>query len=205
MVSNPDFVYLQHASAVIPLPRKGTSLRIFGSPYSPDRGRQNWAFQYDENAADSIWEAVPEGIDVLVSHAPPRGFLDSSRHWEEGGCPALTPVLSRSKPLLHVFGHCHEGRGAIIVEHTDNGSPTTSMTWDDPGLNGKKQSLLNLTSKRFGLHSGKQTALVNASIMAMSYNQGSKAFNKPIVVEIEIPLRDVTASGKAEAAGLERG
>ncbi|KAF2172442.1 hypothetical protein M409DRAFT_50141 [Zasmidium cellare ATCC 36951] len=205
VVANDNFVYLQHASAVIPLPSKSTHLRIFGSPYSPDRGRQNWAFQYEENAAESIWNAVPEEVDILVTHTPPRGLLDASKHWEEGGCPALKSALLRVRPLVHVFGHCHEGRGATVVQHINRSdNPTPSITWDDPGSQSNKQSLLNLSRKGLDLRSGEQTALVNASIMATSFHRGSKAFNKPVVVDIEIPLRDArTASGNAEAAGVE--
>ncbi|KAK4507899.1 hypothetical protein PRZ48_001634 [Zasmidium cellare] len=204
VVSNDNFVYLQHASAVIPLPSKGTHLRVFGSPYSPDRGRQNWAFQYEENAAESIWGAVPDGIDLLVTHTPPKGCLDASKHWEEGGCPALKAALSRIRPLVHVFGHCHEGRGAQVVQHiTHSDNPTPSITWDDPGAQSNKQSLLNLTGKGIGLRSREQSAMVNASISATSFHRGAKAFNKPIVVDVEIPLRGATASGNAEAGGGE--
>lgn len=204
MAANDNFIYLQHASAVIQLPGKGISLRVFGSPYSPDRGRQNWAFQYEEKVAESIWSALPEDVDILVTHTPPKGCLDASKHWEEGGCPALKTALSRSRPLVHVFGHCHEGRGAMIVQHsTHSDKPTTSITWDDPGAQNNKQSLLNLTRKGLDLRSGDQTALANASIMATSFHRGSKAFNKPIVVDVEIPLRDAPASGNAEAAGVE--
>lgn len=79
------------------------------------------------------------------------------------------------------------------------------MTWDDPGAQTKKQSLLDLSRKGLDLRSGGQTAVVNASIMAMSYQRGSKAFNKPIVVDVEIPLRNVPANGVAEAAAVECG
>lgn len=210
VVTNSDnnIVYLQHTDAVIQLPGKGISLRVFGSPYSPDRGRQNWAFQYDEKVAESTWRAVPKGVDVLVTHTPPKGCLDASKHWEEGGCPALRTALSRIRPLVHVFGHCHEGRGAMVVQHNDNTThsdkPSTSITWDDPGAQSNKQSLLNLTRKGLDLRSGEQTALVNASVMATSFHRGAKAFNKLVVVDVEIPLSDATAkNGNAEANGVE--
>ncbi|RMX74721.1 hypothetical protein D0869_12313 [Hortaea werneckii] len=44
LTGNDAFIYLQHTSQTIEIPEKGISLKVFGSPFSPDRGRQNWAF-----------------------------------------------------------------------------------------------------------------------------------------------------------------
>ena len=38
------------------------------------------------------------------------------------------------------------------------------------------------------MRSGEETAAVNASIMAKSYGRGAKAFNKPVVVDVELPV-----------------
>ncbi|GAB1743742.1 hypothetical protein NU219Hw_g664t1 [Hortaea werneckii] len=62
---NDAFVYLQHTSQVINIPEKRIALKIFGSPYSPDRGRQNWAFQYDVEAeATGFWSGIPGDTDI---------------------------------------------------------------------------------------------------------------------------------------------
>ncbi|KAI7289931.1 hypothetical protein KC340_g17561, partial [Hortaea werneckii] len=91
LTANDAFIYLQHTSQVIDIPEKAISLKIFGSPYSPDRGRQNWAFQYDEGlteeaAAGGIWSGIPDDTDIVVSHTPAKGVCDASQHWIEGGC-----------------------------------------------------------------------------------------------------------------------
>ncbi|KAI7364310.1 hypothetical protein KC354_g5793 [Hortaea werneckii] len=104
VVENDDaFTYLQHTSQVIPIPERNLSLKIFGSPYSPDRGRQNWAFQYDvETEAAGIWSGIPDDTDIVVSHTPAKGVCDASQHWTEGGCRGLLGEgLGRVKPLLH--------------------------------------------------------------------------------------------------------
>lgn len=91
-----------------------------------------------------------------------------------------------------------------MQHNTHSDKPPTSITWDDPGAQSNKQSLLNLTCKGLDLRSDEQTALVNASVMATSFHRGSKAFNKPIVVDVEIPLRHAPAkNGNAEAVGAE--
>jgi Icc-related predicted phosphoesterase len=55
--------------------------------------------------------AIPTGSDVVVSHCPPAGILDGGM-----GCPVLRREVLAAKPLLHVFGHVHAGRGHITVE-----------------------------------------------------------------------------------------
>jgi len=61
--------------------------------------------------------------------------------------------------------------------------------WQDPGAGSKKQSLLDLTRPvAYGDSESQITAVVNASIMARSWGRGSTAFNKPIVVDLVLPM-----------------
>lgn len=199
MESHTDIVYLQHSDAVITVPGTSESIRVFGSPCTPRRpGKKGWAFQYDEDQADAMWDSVPEDVDVLITHTPPAGYCDRSRHWEEGGCRALTAALSRIKPLLHVCGHCHEGRGALVLSWENNarGVPAVARTWQDTGANSKKQSLFDLSGKSAStpaLLPNKETAVINASIMAESFRRGKqKDFHKPIVIDMRFPPRGNT-------------
>nr|OQO22482.1 hypothetical protein B0A51_10114 [Rachicladosporium sp. CCFEE 5018] len=183
--------YLEHESAEVEV--KGVKLRVFGSPYSPDRGGQNWALQYLPEEAEELWSAVPDDVDMLITHTPSSLGLDESKHWTQGGCEVLARRVREIRPRLHVFGHCHEGRGAEVVhweESAEDGDHRRTK-WRDPGAGNKKQSLFDLTGTRGGhsLTAGADTALVNASIMARSWGQGGKAFNKPIVVDIDIPSK----------------
>lgn len=61
-------------------------------------------------------------------------------------------------------------------------APDTQIgtTWSDPGSGNKKKSLLKVSA----LVPRKTTAVVNASIMAISHGRGAKKFNKPIVVDL---------------------
>lgn len=70
---------------MIGIPEKNVILRVFGSPYSPDRGKQNWAFQYtNEKAAVAMWDVVPEDTQVLITHTPPAGICNMTSYWKEG-------------------------------------------------------------------------------------------------------------------------
>ncbi|MEZ4298758.1 MAG: hypothetical protein R3B70_27655 [Polyangiaceae bacterium] len=65
-----------------------------------------------------IWQKIPEGIDVLLTHGPPHGVLDLTSGHENAGCEDLRAALDRVRPRLHVFGHIHEGAGTQLVGRT---------------------------------------------------------------------------------------
>jgi hypothetical protein len=101
-----DIIYLQDAEATVTCAANSRQLRVYGSPRSPRHG--NWAFQYPRGSGEDVWAGtVPRGVDVLVTHGPPRGHLDLFKL----GCEHLLRELWRVRPRLHVFGHVHEGAG----------------------------------------------------------------------------------------------
>ena len=55
--------------------------------------------------------AIPEGIDVLLTHTPPQGHGDLTAIGEHVGSSALLDGDRARQPPLAVFGHIHEGRG----------------------------------------------------------------------------------------------
>lgn len=53
-----------------------------------------------------IWGGkIPDNIDILITHGPPRAHLDLLEY----GCVYLLQELWRVRPQIHVFGHIHEG------------------------------------------------------------------------------------------------
>lgn len=103
-------VYLENEAATVTCPN-GRRLRVYGSPLSPRHG--SWAFQYPR--ARDVWAQqsapVPPGVDILVTHTPPRAHLD-----RQLGCAHLLRTLWRVRPRLHVFGHVHDGAGTEWVQ-----------------------------------------------------------------------------------------
>lgn len=56
---------------------------------------------------------VPEDTDILVTHGPPKGFVD-----DDLGCADLTKqVTERIKPRLLVCGHIHSAHGETRDEN----------------------------------------------------------------------------------------
>lgn len=98
-----DITYLENEETTV-VCANGRQLRIYSSPHSVRHG--NLAFQYPRS--QDVWAgSVPDGIDVLITHGPPRAHLDLLNL----GCVHLLRGLWRVQPRLHVFGHAHEGAG----------------------------------------------------------------------------------------------
>lgn len=89
--------------------------KFWGSPWTPNFG--DWAFMYDEREAEARWAQIPGGLDMLITHGPPKGILDNcvnyeTRQLESVGCEHLHwEVTNRARPKVHVFGHIHESHG----------------------------------------------------------------------------------------------
>lgn len=105
IVEERGLTYLEDSMTTI----EGVS--FFGSPWSPTFGR--WAFmRHRGRPMKERWEAIPAGIDVLITHSPPTGIGDLTEEGDNAGCSDLLyEVSQRIKPRLHVFGHIHEGYG----------------------------------------------------------------------------------------------
>jgi len=148
--------YLQDSGVIIPAPdiRPAGHLKIWGSPWSP-KFSTGWVFNLmDAKQSKRVWDLIPTDTDILITHCPPHGTLDSMLRYEHHydaqpsqieftGCPYLLQELDRVRPRLHVFGHIHPQHGRV----------------DSAQL---------------------KTIFVNASI----YNDDSDILNQPIVIDI---------------------
>lgn len=85
-------------------------IKIYGSPWQPEF--YNWAFNLPRKGFKLAekWEAIPTDIDILITHGPPQGHLDTSGHpWNQPllGCELLRNRIDKIKPKIHIFGHIH--------------------------------------------------------------------------------------------------
>ena len=97
--------YLEDSEATI------DGARFYGSPWQPEFN--DWAFNLPrgEPLAD-VWAKIPEGLEVLITHGPPKGFGDATTYGKGEGCADLLERVRAVRPRLHVFGHIHESGGA---------------------------------------------------------------------------------------------
>jgi Icc-related predicted phosphoesterase len=68
-----------------------------------------WSFDLNEEEAAAKLEHCPEGA-VLVSHSPPKGFVDQARG-RHLGSEAVLRTIETKRPRLIVCGHIHESWG----------------------------------------------------------------------------------------------
>lgn len=103
--------YLQDEEVVI------DGVRFYGSPWTPKF--MEWAFMRHRGELKPIWDRIPDGTNVLVTHGPPMGKLDWSHYSRDhSGCIELREAVERVKPQLHCFGHIHLDRGAAFNGET---------------------------------------------------------------------------------------
>jgi Icc-related predicted phosphoesterase len=92
-------------------------IKIFGSPITPTFN--DWSFMKNRSKLYEFWEnCFPEEIDILVTHGPPYGVLDTSidknHRMEFCGDKSLYKHILRVKPKWHLFGHIHSLKNEVI-------------------------------------------------------------------------------------------
>lgn len=99
---------------------KFEGLNIWGTPWSLDFKNLNKncrAFVTFESRVEKKYKKIPQDTDIIISHGPPYGILDGVKRKcgevEHTGSYSLLSTMFRVKPKLMVFGHIHEGYGAI--------------------------------------------------------------------------------------------
>lgn len=90
------------------------SLTVYASPYTPST--DEWGFQYSQSHDFDI----PAGVDIAVTHGPPRGIMDMTAEKTRIGCPDLFRTIATAQPRIHCFGHVHNGWGAKMVAWRPN-------------------------------------------------------------------------------------
>lgn len=124
LLAEDGVVYLQDEERVV------GGLRFWGSPWQPEFN--DWAFNLPRGEALAAkWALVPTGVDVLVTHGPPRGIGDrgpgGGPHAVESraGCDDLRARVAEVRPRLHLFGHIHQDGGAWPIDDTLFANATT--------------------------------------------------------------------------------
>ena len=84
-------------------------IRAYFTPWTPDFC--GWAFMLPEDRLRSVYGKIPDGVDILVSHGPPRfGTIDTIR---ESGVPcgsqAFLDSILEKRPKQVFCGHIHTG------------------------------------------------------------------------------------------------
>lgn len=117
---------------------KKLGLRVWLSPWSPRF--YDWAFMKDEQALWDIYQQIPEGLDILVSHTPPMWCCDKNERGDHVGSRALYDRIRDmhdAAPQVLVCGHIHpaRGRGMLRPEWTMNACEVRNVSAVDAAMN----------------------------------------------------------------------
>ncbi|KAL2131944.1 hypothetical protein VTI74DRAFT_4426 [Chaetomium olivicolor] len=189
-------IYLEDSWITLDVPVRQHSLRtiqpntrkitIFGSPWTPQYGIS--AFQYSPATGHAHWSErlghLPEALDIIVTHGPPKLYLDR-RDIPQAGCPCLLAEISRIRPRLHVFGHIHAayGREDVVLDairQTHDDVQIGRVQWDT--IVCMAVLVLWARAKRLFVRVNERTStFVNAAAVS---GRNNELTNEPIVVEI---------------------
>ena len=98
-------IYLNDSEIVI------DGIKIWGSPVTP--WFFNWAFNRKRGKEiKKHWDKIPADTDIILTHGPAYGILDTVLNNTNTGCKDLLNTIERIKPKAHIFGHIHESYGA---------------------------------------------------------------------------------------------
>ncbi|EMR86847.1 putative ser thr protein phosphatase family protein [Botrytis cinerea BcDW1] len=153
-----------------------------GFQYKINEDRFNNATQVVPGQISIATNPIPEGVDIVMTHGPPHTILDQV-DGSHKGCRNLLRAVGRVRPLMHCFGHIHEGSGANLVTWKPDGSvkdPSSATPMETEQVN--EYPYTNV----WPIQSGKQTLMVNTAIM-MNTAKGMRPNYKPFVVSLDLP------------------
>jgi Icc-related predicted phosphoesterase len=117
-------------NGIIYLQDNGISIngyKFWGSPWTPKRKKnRNDAFTLSRKDLLQKWDLIPKDTDILITHCPPYGIGDlnsngyTSKMYQSGDYCLLKTIGRLSNLKLHLFGHCHYGRGMYEGQFNNN-------------------------------------------------------------------------------------
>ena len=108
----PESVYYLNDSGIT---IEGIS--FWGSPITPEFHNMAYNRKRGVDIAKH-WDLIPSDTDVLITHGPAYGILDTTFQNLNAGCTHLRTKIEETNPQYHIFGHIHEGYGLTEREGT---------------------------------------------------------------------------------------
>lgn len=131
LVHDPSMEYLFDSGT------KFEGFKIWGSPWTKTFEGMNpecKAFTYDtEEELAAKWALIPDDVDILITHSPPKAILDWNRQGLQCGSSSLLEKSRKLKNLkLFVFGHIHEAYSMINIHEIQKNTGIVSSQNNPP-------------------------------------------------------------------------
>jgi predicted phosphodiesterase len=104
-IKSADIIFLEEGTHHFNL-QNGASLIVYASPFTPSLSG-DWGFQYHPDHGHDF--LIPNIVDVVITHGPPKGIMDYTESRQRAGCLRLFEAIAHAWPRLHCFGHIYEG------------------------------------------------------------------------------------------------
>jgi Icc-related predicted phosphoesterase len=101
----PEIKFLMNSSITI------DGINIFGSPYSVVIPNHSWWFSEPDEVLEKIWRGIPEKTNILLTHCPPIGIMDTTVDGTNAGSKTLLDSIAQLSIKYHIFGHIQESYG----------------------------------------------------------------------------------------------
>lgn len=101
--TNNRVVYLQNQLSI-----HDENIKIFGTPYCKVFGR--WAYMAKPAMLDAYYSAIPNDVDILLTHDAPYGTSDicfDHFYKEHLGNTSLKTAIEEKQPKYCIHGHLH--------------------------------------------------------------------------------------------------
>jgi len=115
-----DFFFLPNTHLLLDEAWEHKGRVFYGSPWVrilEGMNRNEMAYMRTEEELSRIFQQMPDEIDVLITHGPPKGVLDNDL-----GSEALREAIEKRKIRRHIFGHIHECGGMSLEQTQSDGS-----------------------------------------------------------------------------------
>jgi Icc-related predicted phosphoesterase len=189
--------------------KSGATFRIFASPYTPADGLYAHAFQYPSEQdrfnppsetlargknVSTEQSEIPHGVDIVMTHGPPKYILDNTADGRSAGCEHLRKAIARVRPKLHCFGHIHREYGAQRLDWiSSTAAKAKTVDLDNTFVTLPREWVGKNQAKRKGYSSlspgavetmreRSQTLMVNAAIMVGE----DEPNNMPWIVDLDL-------------------
>jgi predicted phosphodiesterase len=108
LFKNAGITYLEDSEVEI------DGIKFYGSAWTPRFG--NWSFMLPRgNQMAEKWVQIPNDVNVLITHGPPKYILDIAPSEPNAGCGDLAERIKELTDLkLSVFGHLHDRGGKSV-------------------------------------------------------------------------------------------
>ncbi|KAH8805700.1 ser/Thr protein phosphatase family protein [Xylogone sp. PMI_703] len=196
VMTGPDAIekginYLEEGLHTFTL-KNGAKFTVYASPYQPEfcgfafpylrhQDRFNTPEQAAEGMTSIAENPVPDfpGVDIMMTHGPPRGILDKTFDGVRVGCDNLLRAAARARPRMYCFGHIHEGHGSSLVTWKSE----RNDLYEKPVEKQVRVENSYPESSRVPIRFGEETLMVNGAIMNLRYRPG----NAPWVIDLDLP------------------